>query len=205
MKALLGRKVGMTQILDEDGNAHAVTLIQAGPCHVTQIKNTERDGYEAMQLGFESNKRPKKPQLENTKKAKLDSTPRILREVRGVKPSEELTTGTKLSVDVFKIGDEVDITGISKGKGFAGTIKRWNFSRGPKTHGSMNYRKPGSIGSMYPQKIFRGKKMAGRMGGKRVTVVDQEIMIVDMENNLLGVKGVVPGARKSLVMVKESK
>ncbi len=207
MKALLGRKIGMTQILAEDGSAHAITLVQAGPCVVTQLKSEETDGYNAVQIGFGTHKHPAKQQTGHIKKAKIETAPRTSREIRDVAyDPESLTLGSELKVDVFEAGDEVDVTGTSKGKGFAGTIKRHNFMRSRKTHGGNGYvRKPGSIGSMYPQKIFKGKRMAGRMGNERVTIQDLKIVLVDLEHNVLGISGALPGPRKGLVVVKASK
>lgn len=203
MKALITRKVGMTSTIADDGAVIAVTLLSASPNVITQLKDIEKDGYNAVQVGFESNKKLGKPQTGHTKNAKV--TPKIMREFRIDEQSEELTIGTELKADVFTVGDVVDATGTSKGKGFAGTIKRHNFSLGRKTHGGRNYRRPGSIGSMYPQKIFKGKKMAGQMGNERVTVKNLKVAYVDAENNILGVAGAVPGPRKSLVVIKEAK
>lgn len=207
MKALLGTKIGMTQILNEDGAAVAVTLIHATDNVVTQLKTEENDGYSAVQIGAGQTKHPRKPQLGHLKKAKLGAVPRIMREVRGVEfDPETIQPGAKLDVTVFEVGDEVDVTGTSKGKGFAGTVKRWNFNTSKSTHGGKGYiRKPGSIGSMYPQKVFRGKKMSGRMGHDQVTIVDLKVALVDADNSILGVTGAVPGPRKGLVLVKESK
>jgi large subunit ribosomal protein L3 len=207
VKALLGRKIGMTQILDETGSARAITLVQAGPCVVTQLKTDETDGYTAVQIGLGTHKHPAKQQTGHIEKAKIKTAPRISREIRGVAfDPETVTAGSSLDVSVFEPGDEVDVTGTSKGKGFAGTIKRHNFMRSRKTHGGNGYvRKPGSIGSMYPQKIFKGKRMAGRMGNDRVTIVDLKIVLVDLENNVLGISGAIPGPRKGLVIVKGSK
>lgn len=207
MKALMGRKIGMTQILEQDGSARAITLVQAGPCVVTQLKSDEIDGYNAVQIGFGTHKHPNKQQTGHAKKAKIEATPRTFREIRDVAyDPETITAGSSLDVSVFTPGDEVDVTGTSKGKGFAGTIKRHNFMRSRKTHGGNGFvRKPGSIGSMYPQKVFKGKRMAGRMGHDQVTIVDLKIVIVDTEHNVLGVSGALPGPRKGLVVIKESK
>lgn len=207
MKALLGEKIGMTQVFDEAGTAVPVTLLRVAENYVTQIKTDENDGYTALQIGFGKAKRPAKPQTAHAKKAKLNITPRAYREVRGAEfDPETVQPGAKLDVTAFSVGDEVDVTGISKGKGFAGTIKRHNFMRSRKTHGGKGYvRKPGSIGSMYPQKVFKGKKMAGRMGHQQVTILDLKVAIVDVENGVLGIRGAVPGPRKGLILVKESK
>ncbi len=208
MKALIGRKLGMTQIFGERGKTQAVTLLQAGPCVVTQVKTAEKDGYNAIQLGFGEAKQLSKPATGHLKGSK--SKARYLREFR-LEPADDKTAaetalkvGDKLEVSQFKAGDEVTIVAISKGKGFAGTIKRYNFSRGPKTHGSMSYRRPGSIGSMYPQKVFKGKKMAGRMGYDRVTLKKMKIAEVKSEERLLAVAGPIPGPRKGLVLIAGS-
>lgn len=207
MKALLGTKIGMTQILNEDGSAVAVTLIKADPNVVTQIKTEETDGYIAVQIGTLEAKKPASPQAGHAKKAGLKSAPRITREVRGLEfDPETVKSGAKLEITNFEVGDEVDVTGISKGKGFAGGIKRHNFHRTRATHGSNAFeRRPGSIGSMYPQKVFKGKRMAGRMGHDQVTVSDLKVAIVDAENGVLGITGAIPGPRKGIVLVKESK
>ena len=200
MKALIGRKVGMTQLLHEDGEAVPVTVIQAGPCPVVQIKNTDKDGYEAVQLGLGTHKRINKPMAGHAKAAK--AAPRYLREFRMAAVEDELKVGDIMDVAVFEAGDKVRIQSISKGKGFAGNVKRNNFNTGPKTHGSQNYRKPGSIGSMYPQKIFKGKRMAGRMGHDQVTLKNVVVELIDNERGLIAVRGAVPGPRKAIVMIE---
>jgi large subunit ribosomal protein L3 len=203
MKALITRKLGMTSTIAEDGTVTAVTLLSASPCVITQIKDVDTDGYMAIQVGFEDAKRVNKPQENHFKNSKV--TPKIVREFRteDVELAEDLAVGTQLTAEVFSIGDVVDVVGTSKGKGFAGTIKRHNFHRQRKTHGGKgNTRQPGSIGSMYPQKIFKGKKMAGRMGHDRVTVKNLKIAIVDADRGILAVTGAVPGPRKSIVLVK---
>ena len=199
MKALLGTKIGMTQIISEDGRAVPVTLIQAGPVTVTQVKTVETDGYNAVQIAYGEGKNLSKAVAGHVKSAKV--TPKFLREVRVDEPVEA-KVGDSFDVSVFAIGDTVDATGISKGKGFAGTVKRHNFNTSKKTHGGNgNVRKPGSIGSMYPQKVFKGKKMSGRMGAEQVTVKNLEIAYVDPETNLIGVRGAVPGPRKGLIIL----
>jgi len=203
VKALITRKIGMTSVINEDGEATAVTLLSATPNTVTQIKDTERDGYQALQLGFEQGKNVAKPQQGHFKAALV--MPKIIREFRINNDDEQTPVGEKLSADIFNVGDTVDATGISKGKGFAGTIKRHNFKRGRKTHGGRSYRRPGSIGSMYPQHIFKGKKMAGQMGNKQRTVRHLEVALIDMDLNVIGVKGAVPGPNKGIVMLKEAK
>jgi large subunit ribosomal protein L3 len=216
MKALLGTKLGMTQLFDEQGNVARVTLIQAGPCVVTQIKTNEQDGYNAVQIGFGDAKHQPKPQEGHLKAAKANS--RVTREIRikDVQASHPqakaleaaaaealaLEVGSQIDVTAFEAGDEVQVTGTSKGKGFAGTIKRHNFSRGPKTHGSRNYRAPGSIGSGYPEHVFKGMRMAGRMGHDQVTVKGLKVVVVDAQQGLLAISGAVPGPKRGLVMVR---
>ena len=200
MKALLGTKIGMTQIISEDGRAVPVTLIKAGPVTVTQVKTVETDGYNAVQVGFDEGKNLSKAVAGHLKAA--DVTPKYIREFRVEDTSEDLTIGSTIDVTVFELGDVVDATGISKGKGFAGTIKRHNFERHKKTHGGKgNTRKPGSIGSMYPQKVFKGKRMAGRMGHEQVTVKNLVVSYIDVDNNLIGLKGAVPGPKKGLIVI----
>jgi len=200
MKALLGTKIGMTQIISEDGRAVPVTLIQAGPVTVTQVKTVDTDGYNAVQVGFGEGKNLSKAVAGHLKAA--DTTPKYIREFRIDDPSEELTVGASIDVTTFEIGDVVDATGISKGKGFAGNIKRHNFERHRKAHGGKgNTRRPGSIGSMYPQKVFKGKRMAGRMGHEQVTVKNLVVSYIDAENNLIGLKGAVPGPKKGLIVI----
>ena len=204
MKALLGTKIGMTQILQEDGVAIPVTLIQAGPCTVTQVKTVEKDGYDAVQLGFGSGKNLSNAVAGHVKAAGV--TPKYIREFRDVEMSDDVKVGSQFDVTSFEVGEHIDVTGTSKGKGFAGNVKRNNFTTSKKTHGGNGYaRKPGSIGSMYPQKVFKGKRMAGRMGAEQVTVKNLVVALVDKENNLIGVKGAVPGPRRSLVVLGEVK
>jgi large subunit ribosomal protein L3 len=200
MKALLGTKLGMTQLLQEDGVAIPVTLIQAGPCTVTQVKSSESDGYSAVQIGYGMGKN-----LSNAVKghvAASKATPKFIREVRVEQLPEDITVGTQLDVSQFAVGEEVDVTGTSKGKGFAGNVKRHNFSESAHTHGGNGYvRKPGSIGSMYPQKVFKGKRMAGHMGAERVTVKNLTVALVDVDRGVIGLKGAVPGPRRGLIMI----
>jgi len=204
MKALLGTKIGMTQILQEDGVAIPVTLIQAGPCTVTQVKTVETDGYDAVQLGFGSGKNLSNAVAGHVKAAGV--TPKYIREFRDVEMNEDVKVGAEFDVTSFEVGEHIDVTGTSKGKGFAGNVKRNNFTTSKKTHGGNGYsRKPGSIGSMYPQKVFKGKRMAGRMGAEQVTVKNLVVALVDKENNLIGVKGAIPGPRRSLVVLGEVK
>lgn len=200
MKALLGTKIGMTQIISEDGRAIPVTLIQAGPVTVTQVKTVDTDGYTAVQVAYGEGKNLSKAVAGHTKPAQV--TPKHIREFRVAELPEGLKVGDAIDVSQFALGDIVDATGTSKGKGFAGTVKRHNFNTSKKTHGGNgNVRKPGSIGSMYPQKVFKGKRMAGRMGADRVTVKNLEVAYVDAVNNLIGLKGAVPGPRKGLIVI----
>jgi large subunit ribosomal protein L3 len=205
MKGIVGRKLGMTQLFDEEsGVVTPVTVIQAGPCPVVQVKTVETDGYEAVQLAFEpvAERKISQPEVGHLKKAGVDPH-RHLVEFRG--PSE-LLLGEAVTVEAFEPGDSVKVSGTGIGKGFAGTIKRHRFHRGPKSHGSHNIRKPGSIGaSATPSRVFKGIKMAGRLGGKRVTQVGLKVHEVDVENNLLLVKGAVPGPKNGIVEVREEK
>ena len=200
MKTLLGTKIGMTQILGEDGVMIPVTLIQAGPCTVTQVKTVESDGYAAVQLGYGLGKNLSKAVAGHVKKSGV--TPKVISEVRVSELPAEIKIGDAFDVTVFELGDTVDVTGTSKGKGFAGTIKRHNYNRQRKTHGGKgDTRKVGSIGSMYPQKIFKGKTMAGQMGHDQVTVKNLVVAYIDAADNLIGVKGAVPGPRKGIVTI----
>ncbi len=203
MKALITRKVGMTSAISDDGSVQAVTLLSVDDQTVLQHKTNEKDGYTAVQMGTETAKKLSKGVAGHVKTAKV--MPKLIREFRTTEIPEDLNVGSKISADVFSIGDTVQVTGTSKGKGFAGTIKRHNFKLGRKTHGGSSYRKPGSIGSMYPQKIFKGKKMAGQMGHGQVTTRNLKIALVDTEQNVIGVTGAVPGPRKGVVIVKEAK
>lgn len=205
MKALITRKVGMTSLVSDDGVVTAVTLLSASPCVITQVKTTDTDGYQAVQIGTEVAKNPGKSTQGHAKKANLVPS-KIVREIRVEELTEELTVGTELKADVFSVGDNVQVTGTSKGKGFAGTIKRHNFHRQRKTHGGKgDTRKVGSIGSMYPQRIFRGKRMAGRMGHDQVTVKGLKIALVDTDLNVIAVTGAVPGPRHSVIILKGTK
>jgi len=202
VKALIGTKLGMIQITAENGRVLPVTLVKAGPCVVTQVKNEEIDGYRAVQLSYGESKKLSKPLGGHVKKAKV--SPAKLKEFRN-NLSEELKVGDKLEVDVFEVGDKVKVTGINRGKGFAGTIKRHNFNSGPKSHGSKNVRKPGSIGSMYPQKVYKGRKMAGQYGARKSSVKNVEIALISKEESLIGIKGSLPGAAKGLISIEEVK
>jgi large subunit ribosomal protein L3 len=202
MKALITRKVGMTSTIADDGVVTAITLLSASPCVITQVKTDETDGYTAVQLGTEEAKLGKS-QAGHFKPSK--ATPKVVREFRIPEVTEDIKVGESFSADVFNVGDVVSVTGTSKGKGWAGTIKRHNFHRGRKTHGGQSYRRPGSIGSMYPQKIFKGKKMAGQMGYEQVTVQNLTVALVDTELGVIGVTGAVPGPRKGIVIIREAK
>ena len=195
----------MTSAISDDGTVTAVTLLSASPNVVTQVKSQETDGYTAVQVGFEETKesRVAKAQLGHFKAA--GKLPKIIREFRSSETPEDLKVGTDISLEVFSIGDVVDVTGTSKGKGWAGTIKRHNFQRGRKTHGGRSYRRVGSIGSMYPQKIFKGKRMAGQMGNEQVTVKNLKVVLVDAERNIIGVAGAVPGPRQGIILIKGAK
>ncbi len=201
MKALITRKLGMASVIREDGVLAAVTLLSAKPNTVTQIKTTEKDGYEAIQLGAEDGKKLGKALLGHLKNSKVQ--PKLIREFRIIGDAPEgLDVGSQLEVDIFEVGDLVKVTATSKGKGWAGTIKRHNFKRGRKTHGGRSYRRPGSIGSMYPQKVIKGKRMAGQMGHVQVSVKNLKVALVDKELGVIGVTGAVPGPRKAVVLVR---
>ncbi len=194
----------MTSTIGNDGKVEAVTLLSASPSTVTQLKSQETDGYVAVQIGFEEDMKPSKPQIGHNKNAKKNV--KVVREIRVSEIPEDMAVGTELAATVFEVGDIVHVTGTSKGKGWAGTIKRHNFHRQRKTHGGKgDTRKPGSIGSMYPQKIFKGKRMAGQMGAEQVTTRNLRVALVDMEHNIIGVVGAVPGPRKGIVTVKGAK
>ena len=200
MKIILGTKIGMTQIIGEDGIVTPVTLIQAGPVTVTQIKTIEKDGYNAVQVAYGEGKNLSKAVAGHVKPANI--TPKLIQEFRCEELPEDMKIGDKIDVTSFNLGDKTTVTGTSKGKGFAGTVKRHNFAESRNTHGFKgDIRKVGSIGSMYPQKVFKGKKMPGRMGGERVTVKNLVVAFVDSENNLLGLKGAVPGPRRGFVAI----
>jgi large subunit ribosomal protein L3 len=212
MKALITRKVGMTSAIAEDGVVSAVTLLSASPCVITQVKTVDTDGYTAVQLGAEEDKHPGKAQTGHYKSATavtgIAVAPKIVREFRidGDELGDELKVGALLTADVFEAGDKVSVTGLTKGKGWAGTIRRHNFHRQRKTHGGKgNTRKVGSIGSMYPQRIFPGKKMAGQLGHDQITVKGLKVAFVDTEKNLIGVTGAVPGPRKGIIILKGAK
>jgi large subunit ribosomal protein L3 len=192
----------MTSIINQEGVLTPVTLLSAEPNIVTQLKDSETNGYSAIQVGTETAKLTKAStgHYKNSK-----ATPKVVREFRVEEFEEGLVVGSVIDIYVFEIGDEVNVTGISKGKGWAGTIKRHNFQRGRKTHGGRSYRRPGSIGSMYPQKIFKGKKMSGQMGHDKVTIANLKVSLIDQENKIIGVSGAVPGPRKGIVIIKGTK
>ncbi len=202
MKGILGRKIGMTQVFTKEGKLIPVTVIEVKPNVVTQIKTVEKDGYDAIQLGYEDvrEKVSNKPKMGHTKKANTEPK-RFLREIRGVNV-EDYTLGQEVKADTFESGEIVDVTGTSKGKGFQGVIKRHNQSRGPMGHGSQYHRGVGSLGTMRPMHVLKGKKMPGHMGNVRRTVQNLEIISIDLDNNCILVKGNVPGAKKSLVIIK---
>ena len=204
-KALIGKKVGMTQVFDNEGKVIPVTVIEVGPCTVTQIKTVEQDGYQAVQLGFGDVKERKltKPELGKFSKTKL-SPKKYLREFR-LDSIEGLNVGDELKADVFAVGDKVDIQGTSKGKGFQGVIKRHGQSRGPMGHGSMYHRRPGSMGpTSTPGRVFPGKKLPGHMGVETVTIQNLEVIKVDLDKNAILVKGSVPGAKGAILKIKSS-
>jgi len=207
MKSILGKKLGMTQIFDEDGTVVSVTLIEAGPCYVTQKKTEETDGYSAIALGFgeTTEKRLTKPVAGHLKKANCPPL-RHFREFR-VADTAEFEEGQKIDASVFEVGDKVDVIGTSKGKGYAGVVKRHGFAGGPKTHGqSDRWRAPGSAGAgSTPGRVFKGMRMAGRMGNERVTAANLKVALVDAEKNLLAVRGSVPGGKNGLVIIREAR
>ncbi len=207
-KGLIGKKIGMTQIFDENGAAIPVTVIEAGPCFVTQIRQPEKDGYSAVQLGYAEVK-PKRltgGQLGHLKREGLNMPPlRYLREFRAKSP--EIKEGEQLTVEAFSVGERVDVIGTSKGKGFQGGVKRYHFAGGPKTHGqSDRLRAPGSRGSgTTPGRVFKGSRGPGHMGNERVTAQHLKVVLVDVERNLIGVRGAIPGPRGGLVIIREAR
>ena len=209
MKGILGKKVGMTQVFDESGEVIPVTIIEAGPCFVTQKKTVKQDGYTAIQLGFKEVKPKRLTQPERGHLQKNNLPPlRYLREIRMSEGDlEDYEEGQKISIGIFEVGEIVDVVGTSKGRGFAGVVKRHGFRGGPKTRGqSDRHRAPGSIGqTTTPGRVFKGKRMAGRMGNQRVSVQDLQVVLVDPQRNLLAVKGSVPGARNGLLLIKEAR
>lgn len=202
MQVILGTKIGMTQIIGDDGIVTPVTILQAGPATVTQIKAVDTDGYNAVQVGYGQGKNLSKSVTGHAKKANTSHQPKIIKEFRIKEIPEDLKIGDQITVEAFNLGDKVSVTGISKGKGFAGTVKRWKFKEARNTHGSQDIRGTGSIGSMYPQKVFKGKRMPGRMGADQVTVKNLTVAYIDKEHHLLGLKGAVPGPKKGLIVVE---
>ena len=202
LKGILGKKIGMTRIYRDNGVIESVTAVEAGPCTVVQVKTTGKEGYEAVQLGFGESKRLTSPEKGHVKEL---GNFQHLREFR--EETSEVKIGDKVDVNIFKAGDHVDVTGLSKGKGFAGVVKRHHFAGGPKTHGqSDRHRHPGAIGSTTtPGRIWKGLRMAGRMGGERVTVRRLEVFQADPARNLLLIKGAVPGIRSGLLLIRKSK
>jgi large subunit ribosomal protein L3 len=204
VKGIVGKKLGMTRVFDQEtGVVTPVTVIEAAPCPVVQVKTADADGYDAVQIAYDevAERKVSKAELGHLKKNNVDGAYRRLLELRG---QSELVVGENVTVEAFEPGEKIKVSGVSHGKGFAGTIKRHKFHRGPKTHGSHNIRKPGSIGaSATPSRVFKGVRMAGRLGGKRVTQVGLVIHDVDAERNLLFVKGAVPGPKNAFVEVRE--
>lgn len=201
MRSILAQKLEMTHLFDEKGGFVPVTLLLAEGNVVTQVKTAEKDGYTAVQVGMGEAKKTAKPQIGHLKKS--GQTPKYLREIEG-EDGQTYQVGDLIGLDIFTEGDLVNVQGVTKGKGFAGTIKRHNFHRGPKTHGSHNYRAPGSIGAMFPQHVIRGQKLPGRMGSETVTHKNLQIVKLMPEDSLILVKGSVPGPKKSLVMISAS-
>lgn len=204
MKGILGKKLGMTQVFSADGNVIPVTVIEAGPCVVLQKKDVENDGYEAVQLGYADKKaiRSNKPEAGHAQKA--NTTPkRYVREIRGVNLAD-YEVGGQIKADLFAQGEFVDVTGISKGKGFQGVIKRWGQSTGPMSHGSRYHRGPGSMGSIQANRVPKGKRLPGHMGNETITIQNLEVIRVDAERNVLLVKGSIPGPKNCFVKVKSA-
>ena len=204
MKGILGKKIGMTQIFTEHGEVIPVTVVEAGPVVVTQIKTTENDGYTAIQVGFQDAKEKSLNKPQKGHLAAANTLKKHLKEFR-VDSVEEYTVGQEIKADLFAAGELIDVTGISKGKGFQGPIKRHGQSRGPETHGSRYHRRPGSMGACsYPGRVFKNKKLAGHMGSVKVTVQNLEVLRVDADKNFILVKGAIPGAKGSVVTIKEA-
>lgn len=204
MKGILGRKIGMTQVFTESGKLIPVTVVEVEPNIVTQIKTKENDGYEAIQLGFDTKREKLATKASAGHTAKANTTPkRFFREIKGV-DINEYTVGGEVKADIFTAGEVVDVTGTSKGKGFQGVIKRHGQSRGPMGHGSHYHRRPGSMGTMRPMRVFKGKKLPGHMGSLTVTIQNLEIVAVDIANNVILIKGNIPGPKKGLVVIKTS-
>ena len=204
MKGILGRKIGMTQVFTSSGELVPVTVVSVEPNVVTQIKTKENDGYEAIQLGFDTKREKLATKASAGHTSKANTTPkRFFKEIRGVDVNS-YSLGQEIKVDVFEAGEVVDVTGTTKGKGFQGVIKRHNQSRGPMGHGSHYHRKPGSMGTMRPMRVFKGKKLPGHMGVLTVTIQNLEVVAIDLENNCLLIKGNVPGPKNGLVIIKSA-
>ena len=203
-KAILGKKLGMTQVFSSEGKIVPVTVVTAGPCHIAQIKTEENDGYQAVQLGFDPKKAVNiiKAEAGHAKKADIP-TCRFLREVR-VDDLAGYELGGQINADIFEVGEIIDVSGVSKGKGFAGTIKRYGHHRGPSAHGSKNHRRPASAGAKGPARVFKGKKSPGRMGGDSVTIQNLEVIKIDAERQLMLIRGAVPGPKGGMVLIKSS-
>ena len=205
MAGIIGKKIGMTRIFDEGGAAVPVTVVEAGPCPVLQIKSAEADGYSALQLGFgaQKDKRASKAEKGHAAKAGVEAAPRLVREIR-VSGDEEYEIGQAITVEVFEVGDSVKVTGTTKGKGFQGVVKRYGFAGRPASHGHPMSRNPGSIGpGTDPSRVIKGKKLPGRMGGVRATLPNAKVVRVDLERNLLFIKGGVPGSRNSYLLIQK--
>jgi large subunit ribosomal protein L3 len=204
-KGILGKKVGMTQVFRSDGRAVPVTVVEAGPCVIVQKKTAATDGYEAIQLGFGEQKERliTKPMKGHFRKSGSGKHFKFVKEIR-LDTDNNYDLGQELKADVFSEGEYVDVTGISKGKGFAGVIKRWNFNRAPMAHGSMYHRRTGSLGATDPARVFKGRRLPGRLGGVQTTIQGLEIIKVDPGRNILLIKGAIPGANGSFVVVKET-
>ncbi|HOK80987.1 MAG TPA: 50S ribosomal protein L3 [bacterium] len=202
---LLGKKLGMTHVFEENGRVVPVTVLELGPCFVTQKKTIESDGYKAIQIGYEvtNEKKAKKPVIGHCRKAGVPPL-KYLREIRVTDDIEGINVGHQLNISIFKEGEYVDVTGISRGKGFQGVVKRHGFKGGPATRGSMQHRKPGSIGGGNPQRVIKGRKMAGHMGNKKVTVQNLLVYKIISEKNLMLVKGAVPGGENNLIFVRHA-
>lgn len=204
-KGILGRKIGMTQVFAENGEVVPVTVIEAEPNVVLQVKSTESDGYNAIQLGFMDKKESQRTKPEEGHAEKANTVPkRYIREIRDANV-DEYEVGQEISVDVFEEGEKVDVTGTSKGKGFQGTMKRYNYARGLRSHGSRFHRAPGTLGAVDPARVFKGTKLPGQMGGNQVTIQNLEVVRVDPERNVLLVKGNVPGPKKSCVQITSAR
>ena len=204
-KAILGKKLGMTQLFDENGNMIPVTVVEAGPCKVIQKKTVESDGYEAVQVGFgeKKEKHTTKAMQGHFKKAGAGYM-KYLRELK-LESAGEMNVGDEIKADVFAIGDAVDVTGITKGKGYAGPIKRWGTHRGPMTHGSGYHRGPGSLGACStPSRVMKGKKLAGHLGVEKVTIQNLDVVLVDAEKNVIAIKGAIPGPKGGMVIIQDS-